>query len=129
MTFFSFCPGKTKNLISESKCLCNLAFAQAQLKYPKAAKNFSNALAKAHKARNNYLQFQACEGLGAINYHMGRYGEAVSYFKQALRILDEIRQDTEMACKRVIEKLSDAEEALRIMKAKQRQRDFSRSNH
>ena len=59
---------------------------------------------------------------------MGRYGEAVSYFKQALWILDEIRQDTGMARERVMEKLSDAEEALQIMKAKQRQRDFGRSN-
>ena len=95
--------------------------------YPESAKNFSNALAKAHKARNNYLQFQASEGLGAINYHMGRYGEAVSYFKQALEILNEIRQDTGIPRERVMEKLSDAEEALQMMKAKQRQRDHSRA--
>ena len=121
--------GKSKNLISESKCLCNLAFAQAQLKdYPEAAKNFSNALAKAHKVRNNYIQFQACEGLGAINYHMGKYGEAVTYFKQALGILDKIKHETGIPRERVMEKLSDAEEALQIMKAKQRQRDFSRSH-
>ena len=97
--------------------------------YPEAAKNFSNALAKAHKARNNYLQFQACEGLGAINYHMGKYGEAVSYFKQALGILDEIKQETGIPRERVMEKLSDAEEALQIMKAKQRQRDFRSHYH
>ena len=93
--------------------------------YPESAKNFSNALAKAHKARNNYLQFQACEGLGAINFHMGRYGEAVSYFKQALGILDEIKQETGIPRERVMEKLSDAEEALQIMKAKQRERNLS----
>lgn len=92
--------------------------------YPEASKNFSNALAKAHKTRNNYLQFQACEGLGAINYHMGKYGEAVSYFRQALGILDEIKQETGIPRERVMEKLSDAEEALQLMKAKQRQREF-----
>ena len=57
---------------------------------------------------------------------MGKYGEAVTYFKQALGILDEIKQETGIPRERVMEKLSDAEEALQIMKAKQRQRDFSR---
>ncbi len=59
---------------------------------------------------------------------MGKYGEAVTYFKQALGILDEIKQETGIPRERVMEKLSDAEEALQIMKAKQRQRDFSRSH-
>ncbi len=59
---------------------------------------------------------------------MGKYGEAVTYFKQALGILDEIKHETGIPRERVMEKLSDAEEALQIMKAKQRQRDFSRSH-
>ena len=59
---------------------------------------------------------------------MGKYGEAVTYFKQALGILDEIKQETGIPRERVMEKLSDAEEALQTMKAKQRQRDFSRSH-
>ena len=59
---------------------------------------------------------------------MGKYGEAVTYFKQALGILDEIKHETGIPRERVMEKLSDAEEALQIMKAKQQQRDFSRSH-
>ena len=109
--------GRTKNHNSESKSLCNLAFAQSQLKdFQAASKSFSNALAKAHLAKNNFLQFQACEGLGSVHYQMGQFGETVSYFNQALGILNSIKEDTGVARERVMEKLSDASEALERMK-------------
>lgn len=120
--------GKVRNHNSEAKSLCNLAFAQIQLsQFQEAAKAFSNALAKAHLAKNTYLQFQTCEGLGSIHHQMGRFGEAASYYQQALTILDEIREDTGIARERVMEKLSQASEALKEAKIK-RERDASLSS-
>ena len=111
--------GKTKNYNSEAKCLCNLAFAHTQLKdYRLAAESFSSALTKAQSARNPYMQFQACEGLGAANYHLDQCSEAITYFNLALEVLDEIKQDTGIARERVMEKLSDATEALQQKKSR-----------
>lgn len=102
-----------KNHNSESKTLCNLAYAQTQLNQLKeAAKTFSNALTSAYQANNNFLQFQTCEGLGSTNHQMGRYGDAVGCFEQALTILDTIGEDTGIARERVMEKLSESTEAL-----------------
>lgn len=102
-----------KNHNSESKTLCNLAYAQTQLNQLKeAAKTFSNALTSAYQANNNFLQFQTCEGLGSTNHQMGRYGDAVGCFEQALAILDAIGEDTGIARERVMEKLSESTEAL-----------------
>ena len=109
--------GKTKNYNSEAKCLCNLAFAQTQLKdFPAAAESYSCALERAQSSRNPYLQFQACEGTGAAYYQMEQHGDAIRYFNQAILSLDEIKQDTGIARERVMEKLSDATEALQLSK-------------
>lgn len=112
--------GKTKNYNSEAKCLCNLAFAQTQLKdFPAAAESYSCALERAQSSRNPYLQFQACEGTGAAYYQMEQHGDAIRYFNQAILSLDEIKQDTGIARERVMEKLSDATEALQLSKQAQ----------
>ena len=109
-----------KNYDAECKCLCNLAFAQTQLnKLQEAAKTFNNALAKSYQTKNHYLQFQAHEGLGSVSLQMGKYGEAVDYFNQGLIILDQIREDSGIARERVMEKLSEASEALQQLKVKQ----------
>lgn len=114
------------NYNSESKSLCNLAFAQTQLhRLQKAIKSFSNALAKAHLAKNTYLQFQTCEGLGSTHNLMGRFGEAASYYQQALAILDRIGEDTGIARERVMEKLSEATEALQQAQARRGGREVS----
>lgn len=119
-----FGAGKVHNHNSESKSLCNLGYAQTQLnQLQEAAKTFSNALAKAYQAKNNFLQFQTCEGLGSINQQMGKYGDAVTCFQQALTILDQIREDTGIARERVMEKLSEASEALEKIKIKQGERE------
>ena len=120
--------GKIKNFNSEAKCLCNLAFAHTQLKdYPAASESFSNAFSKAQSADNHYLQFQATEGLGAVHYQLGEYNEAVKYFNQALAALDNIKQDTGMARERVMEKLSDAVEALQKQQQAQARKSRSQS--
>lgn len=69
-------------------------------------------------AENTYLQFQTCEGLGSTHQQLGRFGEAASYYQQALTILDQIGEDTGIARERVMEKLSQASEALEEAKAK-----------
>ena len=113
--------GKTNNSNSEAKCLCNLAFAQTQLKdFPAAAESYSSALERAQSTCNPYLQFQACEGMGAAYYQMEQYGEAVQYFNQAILSLNNIKEDTGIARERVMEKLSDAAEALQLSKRAQK---------
>ena len=125
------CPshtGRTKNFSSEAKCHCNLAFAYTQLKnYPSASESFKKALSNAKSANNHYLQFQAAEGLGAVHYQLEEYSEAVEYFNQALVVLDNIQQDTGIARERVMEKLSDALEALQKERQDQARRFRSRS--
>lgn len=79
--------------------------------FTNAAHSFSLALRKAHKANSHHLLFQASEGLGAVYYRIGRYGEAVNHFKQCLEFLNNIKEDTGIARERVLEKLSDAIEA------------------
>ena len=112
---------KTNNSNSEAKCLCNLAFAQTQLKdLPAAAESYSRALERAQSTCNPYLQFQACEGMGAAYYQMEQYSEAIQYFNQAILSLDDIKQDTGIARERVMEKLSDATEALQLSKQAQK---------
>ena len=113
--------GQTNNSNSEAKCLCNLAFAQTQLKdFPAAAESYSCALERAQSTCNPYLQFQACEGMGAAYYQMEQYSEAIQYFNQAILSLDDIKQDTGIARERVMEKLSDATEALQLSKQAQK---------
>ncbi len=103
------------NHSSESKCLCNLATAQLHLGQPEeAAISYSNALATAYKYGNIYIQLQACEGLGSINIWWKKYGDAVGYFKQALVLLDNIKEDSGIARERVMEKLSKALELLEV---------------
>ena len=105
--------GKVKNYNSECKSLCNLAFAQTQLnQLQEAAISFSNALAKANLAKNLYLQFQTCEGLGCVHHQMGNHKEAAGNFQQALTILDHIKEDTGIARERIMEKLSEVLEEL-----------------
>ena len=105
--------GKLENCDSEVKCLCNLAFAQSQLgDYTSSATSFTEALDRAHTSQNTYLQFQACEGLGGCYYHLNQYADAVSTFNTAVQLLDKIEEDTSIAKERVMEKLSDATEAL-----------------
>lgn len=58
------------------------------------------------------LQFQASEGLGSLCIQTNYPKDAIHHLKQALKTLDEIKQDTGMARERVMEKLSDATEAL-----------------
>lgn len=77
--------------------------------------SFSTALVRAEQAHNTLLQFQACEGLGSINHQLGRLTEAAACFRQALGILDQIRQDTGIARERVMEKLSETLEALQAV--------------
>jgi tetratricopeptide (TPR) repeat protein len=106
-----------------------LAFAQIQLsQFKEAAKTFSDALAKAQSAKNIYLQFQTCEGLGSTLHQMGRFGEATTYYKRALKVLDLIRDDTGMARERVMEKLSQASEALQESHKAKRERGPSLSS-
>ena len=113
--------GKTNNSNSEAKCLCNLAFAQTQLKdFTAAAESYSSALERAQSTCNPYLQFQACEGMGAAYYQMEQYSEAVRYFNQAISSLNDIKEDTGIARERVMEKLSDAAEALQLSKRAQK---------
>ena len=120
--------GKTKNFNSEAKCLCNLAFAYTQLKnYPSASESFKNALSSAKSADNHYLQFQATEGLGAVHYQLEEHNEAIKYFNHALVALDSIQQDTGIARERVMEKLSDALEALQKQRQDQARRSRSQS--
>ena len=112
--------GKTKNYDSEAKCLCNLAFAHTQLEdFPAATESYSRALERAQSTSNPYLQFQACEGMGAAYYQMQQHSDAIRYFNQAILSLDEIKQDTGIARERVMEKLSDATEALQLSKQAQ----------
>ena len=69
---------------------------------------FNKALAAAHHADNIDLRFQAYEGLGSIQLHWGRHGEAVCYFERAVVILDHIKEDPEIARERIMEKFSEA---------------------
>ena len=106
--------GRNKNLTSEAKCLCNLAVAETHLGDYEAAKaTYISAHKQASTAGNLYLQFQASEGCGSLCIHTLHHEDAVRHLKQALKTLDEIKQDTGMARERVMEKLSDATEALR----------------
>ena len=102
-----------ENHNSEIKCLCNLAFARSQLRdYSASASSFSEAFTKAQAVNNLHLQFQAREGQGACHYHMKQYSEAASSFNSALELLDQMEGETGLARERVMEKLSDATEAL-----------------
>ena len=105
--------GKLQSHSSEIKCLCNLAFAKSQLgDYSSSASSFTEALSRAQTAGDVCLQFQSCEGLGASHYRMNEYSKAVDSFTSALELLDKIEEDTGIARERVMEKLSDATEAL-----------------
>lgn len=50
---------------------------------------------------------------------MGKYDEAMTCFRQALSILDQIREDTGIARERVMEKLSETTEALQTLKGRE----------
>ena len=105
--------GRNTNHNSEAKCLCNLAVAEIHLgDYVAAKTSYLNAQKQAEAAGNLYLQFQASEGLGSLCIQTNRPKDAIHHLKQALKTLDEIKQDTGMARERVMEKLSDATEAL-----------------
>ena len=112
--WYEFLTDKLHKYSSESKCLCNLAFAQSQLhEYPSATKSYHQALTKAHSSHDKHLIFQASEGLGAIHYAMGLHSEAIGYFNEALTALGAIDTDTGLARERVMEKLSQVVEASR----------------
>lgn len=97
---------------SECKCWCNLAFAQSKLgDNHKAISSYNTALTKARATNDNFLVFQASEGLGAIHFVLGQATEAEQFFKEALSILDNIETDTGLARERVMEKLSCVYEA------------------
>ena len=105
--------GTLKKYDCEIKCLCNLAFAQSQLRnYTLSLSTFREALEKARTIDNAFLQFQACEGLGVCYYHLNQHSKAVESFNSALQFLDTIKEDTGIARERVMEKLSDVTEAL-----------------
>ena len=124
------CTGRANNFISEAKCLCNLAYAQTQLNnYSSSAESFTKALGRAGAANNPYLQFQSAEGLAASSYHLGQYNAAIKHFNLALTLLDQIGEDTGMARERVMEKLSDAREALQVLKQKRAQHSASLNRH
>ena len=106
--------GRNTNHNSEAKCLCNLAVAEIHLgDYVAAKTSYVNACRQAKAAGNLYLQFQASEGLGSLCIQTNHPKDAIHHLKQALKMLDDIKQDTGMARERVMEKLSDATEALR----------------
>ena len=110
MLYFSL--GQIKLYEAEAKCLCNLAFAQTQVHdFKSATHSFSIALSKSEIIHNSVLQFQALEGLGSVCYHSNQLSKSISYFEQALRVLDEVGEETGMARERVMEKLSDVTEA------------------
>ena len=105
--------GKLNSYESEIKSLCNLAFAQSQLRdYPSAIASLTEALERAHAIENPLLKLQACECLGACYYHRGQYSEAIGAFNDAFQLLDKIEQDTSIERARVMGKLSDATKAL-----------------
>ena len=58
------------------------------------------------------MQFQALEGLGTVCYHTQQYTNSVSYFEQALQVLDQVSDNTGLARERVMEKLSFVTEAM-----------------
>ena len=58
------------------------------------------------------MQFQALEGLGTVCYHTQQYTSSVSYFEQALQVLDQVGDNTGLARERVMEKLSFVTEAM-----------------
>ena len=106
--------GRAGKVEAEAKCFCNLAFAQTQLKnFTAAAEHFSSCLSKAHAVGNLLLQLQAQEGLGSVNFSTEQFSKAVNCFQQALKVLDEIGEETGMARERVMEKLSVATQALK----------------
>ena len=89
-----------------------MAFAQTQVHdFISATHSFSIALSKSEIIHNSVLQFQALEGLGSVCFHSNQLSKSVSYFEQALRVLDEVGEGTGMARERVMEKLSDVAEA------------------
>ena len=105
--------GQAKEQVAEAKCLCNLALAQSQVQdYTNAAQSFSVVLTTAQSTGNTLLQFQALEGLGTICYHTQQYTNSVSYFEQALQVLDQVGDNTGLARERVMEKLSFVTEAM-----------------
>lgn len=102
-----------KSCESEIQCLCNLAFAQSQLRdYNLAILTLTEALEKAQTSQNSILQFQACESLGTCYYHTSQYSEAVGAFNSAFQLLGKMQEDTSIAQDRVMGKLSDATRAL-----------------
>ena len=108
---FSFA-GRLESQEAEIKCLCNLAFAQAQLgDYTPASATLTKAEERAHATKNTDLQFQTCESLGSLYYHVSQFPEAERAFNSALELLDKTEGDTETARERVMKKLSDVKEA------------------
>jgi tetratricopeptide (TPR) repeat protein len=104
--------GRLESQEVEIKCLCNLAFAQSQLgDYTSASATLTKAEERAHATKNTDLQFQTCETLGGLYYHMSQFPEAERAFNSALELLDKTGGDTETARERVMKKLSDVKEA------------------
>ena len=104
--------GRANEINSEAKCLCNLAYAQTQLRdYSMAAESFAQALSKAKLCGNLALQCQASEGLGSLSYLTRQYSKANEYFTDSLDLLNQIGDDTGLARERIMEKLSDVAEA------------------
>ena len=110
-----FALGKAKLCDAEVKCLCNLAFAQAQIKdYTSSASTFTLALSKAEQTLNKVLIVQALEGLGSVCYHMKKLEESKNHFEKALEITVGGGSNVGIARERIMEKLSDVVEAITV---------------
>lgn len=91
----------------------NLGFAYGQLgEFGKSKENFNHALQAAKDSQDYKGQWQAYEGLSAINFHQKNYEKAVDLLKTALTIVPYSGvEDNENVHERIVQKLSNALEA------------------
>ncbi|KAL4217055.1 tetratricopeptide repeat [Mactra antiquata] len=80
--------GKTKNRNSQGQCFINLAYAHTQCgDFKQAQIAFHQSLQAAMDSEDTHMEWQAYEGLGAVNYFLGDYQAAVDNYLKALQTI------------------------------------------